>query len=216
MPCTIQVCTNSHRPAFCWKWTQRSVLRLLRLLLLHPVSHILDTCTLIFSSCALFTVHCNRMILRHPTPPHVITARAREGGPKKHREKEKWPCETHQLHMRMGSLAHCRVASTVIPLMLKATFTLSIQPNLGLPRTRASLTSAINTLLAIRYSSILSICPTISILSDPLLSLTLFLFHLSYAPRPAGGRGAGVSACAGLTNQLLSCWVDPRIAWIKH
>ena len=29
-------------------------------------------------------------------------------------------------------------------------------------------------------------------------------------------RGASVSACAGLTNQLLSCWVDPRIAWIKH
>ena len=29
----------------------------------------------------------------------------------------------------------------------------------------------------------------------------------------AGGRGARVSACAGLTNQLLSCWVDPRIAW---
>ena len=23
MPCTIQVCTNSRRPAFCWKWTQR-------------------------------------------------------------------------------------------------------------------------------------------------------------------------------------------------
>ena len=33
---------------------------------------------------------------------------------------------------------------------------------------------------------------------------------------PAGGRGASVSACAGLTNQLLSCWVDPSIAWIKH
>ena len=29
MPCTIQVCTNSSRPAFCWKWTQRSVLLLL-------------------------------------------------------------------------------------------------------------------------------------------------------------------------------------------
>ena len=29
-------------------------------------------------------------------------------------------------------------------------------------------------------------------------------------------QGASVSACAGLTNQLLSCWVDPRIAWIKH
>ena len=25
-------------------------------------------------------------------------------------------------------------------------------------------------------------------------------------------RGATVSACAGLTNQLPSCWVDPRIA----
>ena len=34
MPYTIQVSTNSHRPAFCWKWTQRSVLLLLRLLLL--------------------------------------------------------------------------------------------------------------------------------------------------------------------------------------
>ena len=32
---------------------------------------------------------------------------------------------------------------------------------------------------------------------------------------PAGGRGARVSACADLTNQLPSCWVGPRIAWIK-
>ena len=32
--CTIEVCTNSRRPAFCWKWTQRSVLLLLLLLLL--------------------------------------------------------------------------------------------------------------------------------------------------------------------------------------
>ena len=30
-----------------------------------------------------------------------------------------------------------------------------------------------------------------------------------------GGRGASVSACAGITNQLLSCWVDSRTAWIK-
>ena len=34
--------------------------------------------------------------------------------------------------------------------------------------------------------------------------------------KPAGGRGASVSACAGLTNQLLRCWVGPRIAWKKH
>ena len=65
---------------------------------------------------------------------------------------------TRALHS-FRSFAHCRAASTVIPLLLKATFTPTIQPNLGLPRTRLTLTSAINTLLAIRYSSILSICP---------------------------------------------------------
>ena len=32
----------------------------------------------------------------------------------------------------------------------------------------------------------------------------------------AGGRGASVSACADLTNQLQCCWVDPACAWIKH
>ena len=40
-----------------------------------------------------------------------------------------------------------------------ATFTPSIQDNLGLPCTRRPLTPAINTLLTIRYSSILSTCP---------------------------------------------------------
>ena len=34
MPCTIQVCTNSRRPAFCWKWTQRSVLLLLLIIII--------------------------------------------------------------------------------------------------------------------------------------------------------------------------------------
>ena len=65
---------------------------------------------------------------------------------------------TRALHS-CWSFAHCRAASTVIPLLPKATFTPSIQPNLGLIRTRLPLTSAINTLLAIRYSSIISICP---------------------------------------------------------
>ena len=53
----------------------------------------------------------------------------------------------------------CRAASTVITLIPKATFTPSIQPNHGLPHTRTSLNSAINTILAIRYLSILSTCP---------------------------------------------------------
>ena len=65
---------------------------------------------------------------------------------------------TRALHS-FRSYAHCRAASTVIPLLPKATFTPSIQPNLGLRRTRPPLTSAINTFLAIRYSFILSTSP---------------------------------------------------------
>ena len=38
MPCTIQVCTNSRRPAFCWKWTHLSVIILLLLLLLYTTT----------------------------------------------------------------------------------------------------------------------------------------------------------------------------------
>ena len=56
---------------------------------------------------------------------------------------------TRALHAFRSS-AHCRAASTIIPLLPNATFTPSIQHNLGLPRTRPPLTSAINTLLAIR------------------------------------------------------------------
>ena len=105
---------------------------------------------------------------QHPTPLQVITTRAREGGPNEHNAKQKWPRETHSVsHMHQctmalhsfRSFAHCRAASTAISLLPMASFTLSIQPNLGLPHTRPPLTSAINTLLAIRYSSILYTCP---------------------------------------------------------
>ena len=66
---------------------------------------------------------------------------------------------TRALHSFL-SFAHCRAASTIIPLLPKPTFTPSIQPNLCLPsHIRPPLTSAINPLLAIRYSSILSACP---------------------------------------------------------
>ena len=69
-----------------------------------------------------------------------------------------------QLHMYQESplfpiLRALCAASTVISLLPKATFTPSIKPNLNLPRTRPPLPSAFNTLLAIRYSSILSTCP---------------------------------------------------------
>ena len=56
------------------------------------------------------------------------------------------------------SFAHCRAATIVIPLLPKVTFTPSIQPNLGLPRTRPPIISAINTLPALlRTSSFLSL-----------------------------------------------------------
>ena len=69
-----------------------------------------------------------------------------------------------------------RAASTVTPLLPKATLTQSIQPYLILPLTRPPLTSAINTLLAIRYASILSTCPThLNTLRSALLAYSIFI-----------------------------------------
>ena len=112
------------------------------------------------------------------TPLQVITTRAHEGrntDPSKNRHMK-----LIQLHMYQGSFqsfTHWCTASTVIPLLPKATFTPSIQPNLSLPRTCPPLTSAINTLLAIQYSSILSTCPN----HLNTLWLTPFQFQLSNA-----------------------------------
>ena len=47
--------------------------------------------------------------------------------------------------------------STVLPLLPEATFTQSIQPNLGLSHICISLTSTINTVLAIQYSYFLHV-----------------------------------------------------------
>ena len=57
----------------------------------------------------------------------------------------------------------------------QATFTPSIQPNVGLPRTRPPLNSAVNNR---PFSPRVQ---TISILSDPLYSLVLFLIELFYS-----------------------------------
>ena len=82
---------------------------------------------------------------------------------------------TRALHS-FRSFAHCRAASTVIPLLPKATFTPFIQPNLGLPRTRPPLTSAINTFLAIRNSFIIYTCPNhLNTLRSALLANSLSL-----------------------------------------
>ena len=113
---------------------------------------------------------------------------------------------TRALHS-FRSFAYCRADFTVIPLLPKATFTPTIQPNLGLPRTRHQLTSASNTLLAIRYSSILSICPNdlntfwsallANSLSIPASPTHLFIPN-SIHSRHYNCRGGGCS-CSGCT-----------------
>ena len=125
---------------------------------IHPLAHILDIWALIFSSCAIFSLPQPHLVTASHLPPgdnHQST-----GGLSK-KSQGTWNsfsyiiC-TRALHSFLSN-AHYRAAFTVIPLLPKATFTPSIQPNLGLSRTRPP--SAINTLLAIRYSSILSTCP---------------------------------------------------------
>ena len=67
------------------------------------------------------------------------------------------------------SFSYCRAASTSILQLPWATFTLSIQSNFGVPLTLSPLISAIDILLAIWYSNILSsgpnhlntLCPTL-------------------------------------------------------
>ena len=126
----------------------------------------LDICTLIFSSCTLFAVYPNRILavtaFHHSSGDNHQSTRGRSERTQGQAKMAEWNsfsyiC-TRALHY-FRSFTYYREASTVTPLLPKATFTPSIQPNLGLPSTRPPLTSTINTLLAIRYSSILSTCP---------------------------------------------------------
>ena len=57
---------------------------------IHSKAHLLDTCALLFSSSF-------QPLPFQPTPLQVLTTRAREGGPKEHRAKQKWPRETHSV-----------------------------------------------------------------------------------------------------------------------
>ena len=130
----------------------------------HPLAHILDICSLIFSSCAIISLsQPHHVTASHPSPGDNQQGTGgrseRTQGPTKMASWNSFSyiC-TRALHS-FRYLAHWRAASTVIPLLPKETLTPSIQPNLALPLTRPPLTSAVNTLLAIRYSTILSACP---------------------------------------------------------
>ena len=95
----------------------------------------------------------------HPLP--VISHQSEGGKSERTQQPSKNGNVKHNhLHVHQNSpllpFVHWRAASTVIHLFPKGTVTPSIQANLGLPRTSPPLTSAINTLLARWYSSVLS------------------------------------------------------------
>ena len=104
---------------------------------IHTLVHVVGTCDLIS---VLFTVYANRIMERHPTPLQVIRYQAREGSPKEYGNKAKTAAApsiiyicTKALHSFL-SLAYCHATCSVIHLLPEVTFTLCIQPNLGLPR----------------------------------------------------------------------------------
>ena len=124
---------------------------------IQTLARILGICALIFSN-----PNCIR--LWHPTSPGDKPPEWRRAVWKTQEMSKHCHVKLNHLHMHQGSpfisiFRHCRAASTVNPQLTKATYTPSMQPNLGLPRTRPPLTSAINTLLTIRYSSTISTYP---------------------------------------------------------
>ena len=95
---------------------------------IHLLAHILATCYLIFSSCEPFySSQPHHVTASHPSPGdnHQST-----GGPSERtqgqakmaaRNSISYTC-TRALHSFLA-FAHCRAASTIIPLLPKATFT---------------------------------------------------------------------------------------------
>ena len=105
--------------------------------------------------------------LHHVTASAPIQARIHqrvEWRFKRTQDQAKMACQTksstHTPGLSTPSYLSCMSRSFHrLPLLPKATFAPSIQPNIVLPHTRSTrLTSSFNTLLAIRYSSILSTC----------------------------------------------------------
>ena len=141
---------------------------------IHPLAHILDSCALIFSSCALFTIY--------PTSLQVITTRAREGGP-----KETGPSKNGH---KVNSVTYVSGLSDLsrIVAQLPSSFLCCPMPPSRHPSslTLVSLIPALH----VRPSStplwpygahrFFQHVQTISILSDLIYSLTPFLFQLSY------------------------------------
>ena len=122
---------------------------------IHPIAHILDTCALILGSCALFSLsQLHHVMASHPSP----------GDSHQNTRGKNSRVKLNQLHMHQGSqlfpVFHALLRSlNSYYSVAQGHFTPSIQPNLRLPHTHPPITPAINTLLAIQYSSIFSTCP---------------------------------------------------------
>ena len=154
---------------------------------IQPLARILEICAFISSSSALFTVYPNRIMYRHLTPLQVITTRAREGGPKGHKAKQKWPRETHSVTYVPG----LSPLSNLLRIVAKPppSFLCCPRPHSHHPSSLSSV-SIVPALHFLPPSTpfwpdgthpFFSHGQTISILSDLLSSLTPFLFQLSYA-----------------------------------
>ena len=152
---------------------------------IHPLAHMLDICAMIFSSCAIFTIYPNIIKWRHPTPLQVTTTKAREGGSKEHRAKQKWPRETHSVTYVPGLSTvsdFSRIFAQPPP-----SFLCCSRPPSHLPSslTSVSFVPALHLLPPSTPFGPYGTHPffphaqNISILSDLLYSLTPFLFRMS-------------------------------------
>ena len=123
----------------------------------HRLAPIPGTCTLIFSSYVLFysLPQPHNATASHPSPRDNLSERWRAIRKTQGQTKMAVLNSITYICTRAGhsfpSFAHCRAASTVIPLLPKATSTPSIQPNLGLPvPTLSTYICLYDTVLAIR------------------------------------------------------------------
>ena len=155
----------------------------------QTISSLTDTWALIFSGYALFRVYPNRIMYRHPYPLHVITTRAREGGPKEkeHRAKQKWRRETHSVTYVPGLFTLSDLSRIVAQPPTSFLCCLRSPSHHPSSVTSVSLVPVLNWLRPSTpfwpYGThpFIPHAQTISILSDLLYSLTPFLFQLSYA-----------------------------------
>ena len=126
---------------------------------IHPLAKTLDTWALIFSSCGLLqfipTGSCNGI---PPLSRWYITG-AYESGPKQHRAKQKWPREKLSYICSRTLHSFRSIVAQSPPSFLCCPRPPSHHPS---SITSVYLVPALNTLLAIRYTSVLSTCPNSS------------------------------------------------------